>query len=65
LQHEFAKRKRAIDLQFRGRIAGVGVQARAGGAGGVEEGVFAALQRRNDVSGNIDNENIGSTFLSS
>jgi hypothetical protein len=64
LQHEFSKRKRAIDLQFRGRIAGAGVQARAGGAGVGEEGVFAALQRRNDISGNVDNENIGSAFLS-
>ena len=63
LQHEFAKRKQAIDSQFRGRVAGVGVEARAGLASG-GDAVVAALQRPHDA-GHLDNENIGSSLFPS
>lgn len=61
LQHEFAKRKQAIDLQFRGRVAGVREEPSAGVAGGSEASI-AALQRPHDA-GHLDNENIGSSFF--
>ena len=60
-QHEFAKRKRAIDAQFRGRLGGVEVGAGLAGSG--EGPLLAGARRASMTAGFADNENVGKVLV--